>query len=123
MLVRQDQEQVLLALGQRRDEHCLRERPYLEKGFTMKMNPLIIVQHYGRDILELSGMEMSKGFMQHGDTSVFAHSLAVALICVQITYFLPKFLSNLYRFYYEKNLFLVKYPLDDMLSIMYNEVQ
>lgn len=50
----------------------------------MKINPLIIVQHYGRDILESPGMEMSKGFMQHGDTSVFAHSLAVALICVQI---------------------------------------
>ena len=60
----------------------------------MKINPLMIVQHYGRDILESPGMEMSKGFMQHGDTSVFAHSLAVALICVQIAYFLPKFLSK-----------------------------
>ena len=53
----------------------------------------MIVQHYGRDILESPGMEMSKQFMQHGDTSVFAHSLAVALICVQIAHFLPKFLS------------------------------
>lgn len=60
----------------------------------MKINPLIIVQHYGRDILESPGMEMSKGFMQHGDTSVFAHSLEVALICVQIAYFLPRFLSK-----------------------------
>ena len=33
-------------------------------------------------------------YMQPGDTSVFAHSLAVALICVQIAYFLPKFLSK-----------------------------
>jgi hypothetical protein len=60
----------------------------------MKIDPLIIVQHYGRDILESPGMKMSKGFMQHGGTSVFAHSLAVALICVQIAYFLPKFLSK-----------------------------
>ena len=60
----------------------------------MKINPLMVVQHYDRDILESPGMEMSKGFMQHGDTSVFAHSLAVALICVQIAYFLPKFLSK-----------------------------
>ncbi len=27
----------------------------------MKINPLIIVQQYGRDILESPGMEMSKG--------------------------------------------------------------
>ena len=48
---------------------------------------LPLVRQYGKDILESPGMEMSKTFMQHGDTSVFDHSLAVALLCLQIARF------------------------------------
>ena len=43
---------------------------------------------YGADILSSSGMELSKQFFQHGDTSVYEHSVSVALMCLAIAGFL-----------------------------------
>ena len=38
------------------------------------------------DILLSPGMEQSKAFIQHGSTSVYAHSVAVALTCLAIVH-------------------------------------
>lgn len=37
---------------------------------------------HGKDILESSGMQESRQYMQHGNISVYAHSVAVALLCL-----------------------------------------
>lgn len=39
---------------------------------------------YGRDILFSAGMQSEKQFLQHGTVSVFAHSVAVACLCLAI---------------------------------------
>lgn len=40
---------------------------------------------YGRDILMSDGMQSEKQFIQHGDVSVFAHSVNVSIMAVYIT--------------------------------------
>lgn len=47
------------------------------------------VKKYGGAILLSAGMQLEKQFMQHGTISVYAHSVSVALLCVQIAAFLP----------------------------------
>ena len=39
---------------------------------------------YGADILSSQGMELEKGFFQHGTVTVYEHSVAVALMCLQL---------------------------------------
>ena len=39
---------------------------------------------HGKDILESSGMQESRQYMQHGNISVYAHSVSVALLCLLI---------------------------------------
>lgn len=43
-----------------------------------------ILQQYGGDILTSQGMDQEKRFMQHGSVSVYEHSVAVALMCLQL---------------------------------------
>ncbi len=47
------------------------------------------VARIGRRILASSGMQSEKRFVQHGDISVFAHSLAVAVLCLWLSRRLP----------------------------------
>ena len=44
-----------------------------------------LLSRYGGDILASSGMERSKNYIQHGSTSVYAHSVFVALMCLFIS--------------------------------------
>ena len=46
-----------------------------------------VIKRYGGDILESSGMHLEKGFLQHGQISVFEHSYMVALLCVELALF------------------------------------
>ncbi len=43
-----------------------------------------IVYGFGKDILESKGMQQTKQYVQHGDMSVFEHSVLVASLCVAI---------------------------------------
>ena len=43
-----------------------------------------LVRFYGGDILSSGGMETEKLFFQHGDVTVFAHSFAVACLCLYL---------------------------------------
>ena len=45
---------------------------------------MAVVEEYGGDILASEGMQAEKGFMQHGTTSTYAHSLAVTVMCLRI---------------------------------------
>ncbi len=49
---------------------------------------LYLLYLYGEDILLSPGMEQSKMYIQHGNTSVFAHSLSVALLCLWLVHLL-----------------------------------
>lgn len=42
------------------------------------------VKFYGGDILSSDGMELEKLFLQHGAVTVFAHSFAVACLCLYL---------------------------------------
>ena len=42
------------------------------------------IEKYGKDILESSNMNLSKKFIQHGDTSVYTHSINVCEMCIKI---------------------------------------
>lgn len=41
-----------------------------------------LVRSLGADILDSRGMQLERGFSQHGTVSVYDHSLAVAVMCV-----------------------------------------
>lgn len=43
-----------------------------------------IIRHYGKDILESTKMLEEKKFMQHGNVSVYEHSLKVCYLSVRI---------------------------------------
>lgn len=43
-----------------------------------------LVRFYGGDILASPGMQTEKRFLQHGATTVFAHSFAVACLCLYL---------------------------------------
>lgn len=44
-----------------------------------------LVSSYGDDILHSPGMQMSKRFIQHGNTSVYEHSYSVACLCMLLS--------------------------------------
>lgn len=44
-----------------------------------------IVYRYGAEILASPGMEQSKNYIQHGNTSIYEHSFSTALMCLYIT--------------------------------------
>ena len=48
---------------------------------------------YGADILYSPGMQLEKDFLQHGEVSVFAHSIAVACVCLLIARLLSRCLK------------------------------
>lgn len=43
-----------------------------------------LVRRHGGDILASPGMRRERDFVQHGNVSVFRHSLAVAMTCVKL---------------------------------------
>lgn len=51
------------------------KRSYRAQGLLLK---------YGADILFSQGMELEKGFFQHGTVTVYDHSVAVALMCLRL---------------------------------------
>ena len=51
------------------------KRSYRAQGLLLK---------YGADILSSRGMELEKGFFQHGMVTVYDHSVAVALMSLQL---------------------------------------
>ena len=51
------------------------KRSYRAQGLLLK---------YGADILSSQGMELEKGFFQHGTVTVYDHSVAVALMCLRL---------------------------------------
>ena len=48
-----------------------------------------IINKVGADILNSNGMALEKGFIQHGNVSVYEHSLSVAVMCLRIKKYLP----------------------------------
>ena len=48
----------------------------------------IAVRLHGGDILASHGMQLERGFYQHGSVSVYDHSFAVAVMCVRLSRFL-----------------------------------
>ena len=47
---------------------------------------LNVVNYYGKDILEHDRMQLEKKFIQHGDFSVYEHSVSTAIHCLRIAY-------------------------------------
>lgn len=47
-----------------------------------------IVKRIGAEVLKSDGMQKEKGFLQHGNVSVYRHSLSVAAMCILIAAFL-----------------------------------
>lgn len=45
---------------------------------------MAVIEEYGGDILASEGMQAEKGFMQHGTTSTYEHSLSVTVMCLRI---------------------------------------
>lgn len=48
-----------------------------------------IVRLFGSEIISSDGMQLEKQFIQHGSVSVYAHSVAVAVMCVRLAMLLP----------------------------------
>lgn len=48
-----------------------------------------LVTKHGAAILKSTGMQKEKNFLQHGNVSVYDHSVAVAILCVWIAAHLP----------------------------------
>ncbi len=46
-----------------------------------------VVWRYGGSILDSDDMQREKDFLQHGDTSVYWHSVRTAIWCIRIAYF------------------------------------
>ena len=47
-----------------------------------------LIKYYGSDILKSENMQKEKEFIQHGDVSVYEHSVSVALECLKIANYL-----------------------------------
>ena len=54
----------------------------------MKFEYLELIKYHAKDILESENMKKEKKFIQHGTTSVFEHSLNVAIQCIKIVEYL-----------------------------------
>ena len=50
----------------------------------MNQDYINIIKFFGSDILNSKNMEKQKGFIQHGDVSVYEHSLRVAYLSIKI---------------------------------------
>ena len=48
-----------------------------------------LLERYGGDILRSRGMALEKTFFQHGNVTVYEHSVAVALMCLALARLLP----------------------------------
>ena len=48
-----------------------------------------LVEKYGSSILHSGKMEPEKGFRQHGNVSVYDHSVSVAIMCVKLARYIP----------------------------------
>ena len=46
---------------------------------------LSLLRRHGADILNSPGMRLQQGHLQHGRVSVYAHSVAVALLCLKLS--------------------------------------
>ncbi len=45
-----------------------------------------LVKYYGKEILESKNFQKEKQFIQHGNVSVYEHSILVAIECIKIAY-------------------------------------
>ena len=52
----------------------------------MKIDYVEMIKYYGKEILESKNMQKEKVFMQHGNISVFDHSVAVTIKCLKIAH-------------------------------------
>lgn len=52
----------------------------------MKIDYLEMIKYYGKEILKSENMQKEKKFIQHGNISVFDHSVAVAIECLKIAH-------------------------------------
>lgn len=52
----------------------------------MKIDYIEMIKYYGKEILESENMQKEKKFMQHGNISVFEHSVAVAIECLKLAH-------------------------------------
>lgn len=57
-------------------------------------NMKIMVAIYGSDVIKSEYMQTLKEFKQHGNTSVFDHSLGVACLSIYLSYILPVRVNN-----------------------------
>ena len=54
----------------------------------MEIDYIEMIKYYGKEILESKNMQKEKTFMQHGNISVFDHSVAVTIKCLKIAHIL-----------------------------------
>lgn len=52
----------------------------------MRIDYMEMIKYYGKEILESKNMQKEKTFMQHGNISVFDHSVAVTIKCLKIAH-------------------------------------
>jgi len=50
----------------------------------LKTDPSVLLHRYAEDILTSQGMQMEKGYVQHGDISCYQHSVLVACMSVRL---------------------------------------
>ncbi len=53
------------------------------RGVFMKAEEIVIL--YGKDIISADDMQLTKKYIQHGNTSVFEHCINVACMCICIS--------------------------------------
>ncbi len=52
----------------------------------MELDYLEIIKYYGKEILDSKNMQKEKEFMQHGNITVFDHSINVAIECLKLVH-------------------------------------
>ena len=52
----------------------------------MNIEYIEIIKYYGKDILKSENMQKEKKYMQHGNISVFDHSVNVAIECLKLVH-------------------------------------
>lgn len=53
-----------------------------------KIDYIEIIRYHANDILESKGMNLEKKFIQHGNVTVYEHSISVAIECMKIAEYL-----------------------------------
>lgn len=56
----------------------------MEASFPMDANARKLIRLYGRDILQSPNMQLTRNYIQHGNTSVFEHCLRVTLLSLML---------------------------------------